>query len=425
MPPTPPRPRGADADVRPHVETKNQLRSSVCVECGAEARVGVIDADGARQYCEAHDPTREPDLPPIEPELPGLLEPERVAAAITKVETAPSLTPDAVEPTECLRAVVRAEDIRTYDYDGAVVRVVVDDPENPLFIAVDVCRVLDHSNPSQALARLDNDERTLITGEGLPPAGLGAVTEAGLYSLILTSRKPEAKRFKRKVTHEILPAIRKTGRYEAPTAAPRPDALPVSPEIARLQLRMMEEQRRAEKEKRLQAQHEAKLEEKKYRRGLELAEFIRRRGKLVEADSVEESVRAKHVGIDVAGFLPSSTTSAPKKWLSAAELGKDAGVSARAAGAFAKALGFRTEAAVERGLVRFKDFAVETEESTHTVDDWTQYSPALRPVIEQVAGAWLSAGKKTPIVDFTLGWLERHGFVDGFAALEKLGSEAA
>ena len=77
-------------------------------------------------------------------------------------------------------------------------------------------------NPSQAIARLDDDERGLTTVE--TPSGaqeMGIINESGLYSLILTSRKPEAKKFKKWVTAEVLPAIRKTGRYESQAAQPQ------------------------------------------------------------------------------------------------------------------------------------------------------------------------------------------------------------
>lgn len=96
------------------------------------------------------------------------------------------------------------------------IRTVMQDGE-PWFVAADVCKALDVANPSDALNRLDDDERTLVSIEGasngLP---LNVVNEPGLYTLILGSRKPEAKAFKRWVTHEVLPAIRKTGRYAAP-----------------------------------------------------------------------------------------------------------------------------------------------------------------------------------------------------------------
>lgn len=89
----------------------------------------------------------------------------------------------------------------------------------PWFVAADVCRVLEIGNPSQALSRLDEDERftTLISNEGAASgkSSMAFVNEPGLYSLVLGSRKPEAKAFKRWITHEVIPSIRKTGQYQA------------------------------------------------------------------------------------------------------------------------------------------------------------------------------------------------------------------
>lgn len=83
----------------------------------------------------------------------------------------------------------------------------------PWFVASDICKALDISNPSVAIARLDEDERSKFNlgrqGEG------NIVNEYGLYSLVLASRKPEAKKFKRWITHEVIPSIRKHGGYIA------------------------------------------------------------------------------------------------------------------------------------------------------------------------------------------------------------------
>lgn len=81
------------------------------------------------------------------------------------------------------------------------------------FVAVDVCRILEIGNTSQAMSRLDDDEKTtLISNEGRQ---MNIISESGLYSLVLSSRKKEAKAFKRWVTHDVLPSIRKTGGYNA------------------------------------------------------------------------------------------------------------------------------------------------------------------------------------------------------------------
>lgn len=87
----------------------------------------------------------------------------------------------------------------------------------PWFVAVDVCKALEIVNSRDAVARLDDDEKnTVVLTDGMrgnPQKAI--VNEAGLYTLILGSRKPEAKAFKRWVTHEIIPSIRKTGGYIA------------------------------------------------------------------------------------------------------------------------------------------------------------------------------------------------------------------
>lgn len=87
------------------------------------------------------------------------------------------------------------------------------------FVAKDVCRVLEHRDTSKAVSRLDDDEKG--TNNVRTPYGdqnMLVINESGLYSLILTSRKPEAKRFKKWVTSEVLPSIRRSGRYEAPAS---------------------------------------------------------------------------------------------------------------------------------------------------------------------------------------------------------------
>ena len=97
------------------------------------------------------------------------------------------------------------------------VRVVIHNGE-PWFIAKDLCECLGLENISEALRGLDEDEKiTLSNPDGNPRAGIphqmNVVSESGLYSLVIRSRKPEAKAFKRWVTHEVLPSIRKTGQY--------------------------------------------------------------------------------------------------------------------------------------------------------------------------------------------------------------------
>ena len=85
-----------------------------------------------------------------------------------------------------------------------------DDQGEPWFVAKDVCDILGLGNMHSSLAALDEDERGLHTMD--TPSGnqeMTIISEPGLYSLILRSRKPEAKAFKRWVTSEVLPSIRK------------------------------------------------------------------------------------------------------------------------------------------------------------------------------------------------------------------------
>lgn len=81
----------------------------------------------------------------------------------------------------------------------------------PWFVAADVCSVLDLSNPTIAVSRLDEDERAKFNLGRQGDATI--VNEPGLYTLVLGSRKPEAKAFKRWITHKVIPAIRKHGVY--------------------------------------------------------------------------------------------------------------------------------------------------------------------------------------------------------------------
>lgn len=82
----------------------------------------------------------------------------------------------------------------------------------PWFVASDICKSLDLINPTMAISRLDEDEKTKLN-LGLSGGATNCVNEYGLYNLIIASRKKEAKAFKRWITHDVIPAIRKTGGY--------------------------------------------------------------------------------------------------------------------------------------------------------------------------------------------------------------------
>ena len=84
----------------------------------------------------------------------------------------------------------------------------------PWFVAADVCKALELGNPSMTVERLDDDEKGISTIDTLGgKQRMAIINEPGLYSLVITSRKPEAKAFKRWITHEVIPAIRKHGVY--------------------------------------------------------------------------------------------------------------------------------------------------------------------------------------------------------------------
>lgn len=97
------------------------------------------------------------------------------------------------------------------------VRTIVKDGE-PWFVAKDVCEYFGDTNYRRSVGRLDDDEKGVSPLD--TPGGtqeMAIVCEAGLYSLILSSRKPEAKEFKRWITHEVIPSIRQHGIYAVDT----------------------------------------------------------------------------------------------------------------------------------------------------------------------------------------------------------------
>jgi anti-repressor protein len=113
-------------------------------------------------------------------------------------------------------AVRQETTVHAFPVTGQTVRTTQKDGE-PWFVVADSCSVLAIRNSRDAIATLDHDERgvaTIDTPGG--PQGMAIVSESGLYSLIMRSRKAEAKAFRRWVTHDVIPAIRRTGSYGAP-----------------------------------------------------------------------------------------------------------------------------------------------------------------------------------------------------------------
>lgn len=135
-------------------------------------------------------------------------------------------------------------EIQRFDFKGAALRTLTDEAGEPWFVAKDVCDVLELSNVGQALARLDDDEKSSITlNDGTPGnPNRAIVSESGLYALVLASRKSEAHEFKRWVTHEVLPQIRKTGGYIPTTDAD--DDMTILAKAVMIGQRTMEAQKR-------------------------------------------------------------------------------------------------------------------------------------------------------------------------------------
>ena len=109
-------------------------------------------------------------------------------------------------------------ELQVFNFEELPVRTLIMDDE-PYFVGKDVAEVLGYSNTRDALNKhVDEDDKKILTSrnttlENLPNRGLTAVNESGLYSLIFSSKLESAKRFKRWVTSEVLPAIRKHGIY--------------------------------------------------------------------------------------------------------------------------------------------------------------------------------------------------------------------
>lgn len=152
-----------------------------------------------------------------------------------------------------------SNEIQRFEFKGAALRTLTDENGEPWFVAKDVCDVLELSNVGQALARLDDDEKSSITlNDGTPGnPNKAIVSESGLYALVLASRKPEAHEFKRWVTHEVLPQIRRTGGYIPTTDAD--DDMTILAKAVMIGQRTMEAQKRRIAE---QSEHIKALEPK-------------------------------------------------------------------------------------------------------------------------------------------------------------------
>jgi len=104
-----------------------------------------------------------------------------------------------------------------FNFEGSQVRIIIDEKGEAWFATNDIASILGYNNTGHAARMLEDDERGFRIVDTLGgPQKLGFINESGLYSLIFGSRKVEARKFKKWVTSEVLPTIRKTGSYGQP-----------------------------------------------------------------------------------------------------------------------------------------------------------------------------------------------------------------
>ena len=143
---------------------------------------------------------------------------ERIKSAVVEAEKADTNSESVTESEDAEEvSTTTASSIQTFtNADFGSVRV-VDVNGEPWFVAPDVCRALEIGNPRMAVGRLDEDEKGVSLTDTLGgKQKVSIVNEPGLYSLVLGSRKPEAKALKRWISHEVIPSIRKHGAYMTP-----------------------------------------------------------------------------------------------------------------------------------------------------------------------------------------------------------------
>jgi prophage antirepressor-like protein len=130
----------------------------------------------------------------------------------------------------------RMPDIELFNFENVPVRTVLDVRGEPWFYARDVCNVLEIRQVKSVLDALDEDEVSDVNGLSTPvqlPRSAGRpealVSESGLYAIVLRSRKPQARRFRKWLTSDVIPALRRTGTYTVPAAVEPEQSMGVVP----------------------------------------------------------------------------------------------------------------------------------------------------------------------------------------------------
>jgi len=249
--------------------------------------------------------------------------------------------------------------LKIFNFESAQVRIVEKDGL-PWFIAADVCEVLGIKNTSDAIKPLDDDEKmTLENSEGHSGKRGGAqmfsvINESGLYALIVRSNKPEAKKFRKWVTSEVLPALRKTGEYV--TAAKQKEKADKNDELTMKRLEVMEKNAN-------------------WRMAKLLLEGIKHFTDVMTPESKTVFI-AKYAeyttGHDMTHALPAAT----EKWYSATDLGKMFGVTAARIGKLAN------EHSLKAPEGRSNEYGTwirsKSAHSSREVMTWMYYEPAQK-----------------------------------------------
>ncbi len=217
--------------------------------------------------------------------------------------------PKAIETT-VKEETQMSRELQVFSFEEKKVRVVMKS-NTPWWVAKDVCDVLGLTNAREAIKALDDDEKSTVRiSDGAGGPERNAINESGMYALIMRSNKPEAKRFRKWVTSEVLPQLRKTGEYATPAAKKR--KADKDDELALRRIEVMEKNADYRMAKLI-------LE------GIDkFKDVMTPESKIVFMAKYGE-LTAKH---DMTHMLPPAT----EKWYSATELGTEFGVSARQIG---------------------------------------------------------------------------------------------
>jgi prophage antirepressor-like protein len=208
----------------------------------------------------------------------------------------------------------KSKALQVFSFEDKQVRVVMKD-NTPWWVVKDDCDVLELTNPTEAIKPLDDDEKnTLRISEGIRGnPNMSVINESGVYALIIRSNKPEAKKFRKWITSEVLPAIRKTGEYATP--AVQREKADKHDELVMKRLDIME----------MNAN---------YRLAKLILEGMNKFQDVMTPESKTVSM-VKYVELTTKHDMTHALPPATEKWYSATEIGKEHGVSAQKIGRIA------------------------------------------------------------------------------------------